>query len=85
MLGRSRAQLPPITLNTATLFNLLRNTTRVAEQILEKFKPRAVPKMAYYEGLTAEELTQRLGLGNLNAVNSRGVQGGGKRPVERDD
>ncbi len=41
--------------------------------------------MAYYEGLTAEELTQRLGLGNLNAVNSRGVKGGGKRPVERDD
>jgi RNA polymerase sigma-70 factor (ECF subfamily) len=37
---------------------------RLAEQMLEKLKPRqrAVLEMTYYEGLTAEEIAQRLGL-----------------------
>jgi RNA polymerase sigma-70 factor, ECF subfamily len=36
---------------------------RLAEQILSKLKPRqrAVLEMTYYEGLTAEEIAQRLG------------------------
>jgi RNA polymerase sigma-70 factor, ECF subfamily len=37
---------------------------RLAEQMLERLKPRqrAVLEMTYYEGLTAEEIAQRLGL-----------------------
>jgi len=37
---------------------------RLAEQMLQRLKPRqrAVLEMTYYEGLTAEEIAQRLGL-----------------------
>ena len=39
-------------------------TARLAEQMLERLKPRqrAVLEMTYYEGLTAEEIAERLGL-----------------------
>jgi RNA polymerase sigma-70 factor (ECF subfamily) len=38
-------------------------TARLAEEMLEKLKPRqrAVVEMTYYEGLTAEEIARRLG------------------------
>jgi RNA polymerase sigma-70 factor (ECF subfamily) len=39
-------------------------TVRLAEQMLEQLQPRqrAVLELTYYEGLTAEEIAQRLGL-----------------------
>jgi RNA polymerase sigma-70 factor (ECF subfamily) len=42
----------------------LPEVVRLAEQMLDRLKPRqrAVLEMTYYEGLTAEEIAQRLGL-----------------------